>query len=36
VHCVDGFKYEGYGGTAKAARADYGHKFDDNFNEIKR
>jgi len=36
VHCVGGCMYEGDGCTAKAARADYGRKFDDDFNEIKR
>lgn len=36
VNCKDGCKYEGRGETAKAARADYGRKFDDDFNEIKR
>lgn len=36
VHCVGGWKYEGAGVTSKLARADYGLKFDDDFNEIKR
>lgn len=34
--CKDGCKFEGRGKTAKEARADYGRKFDDDFNEIKR
>ncbi len=36
VQCKDGVKFSGRGETLKAARADYGRKLDDDFNDIKQ